>query len=490
MRVSVIIPAYNEEAMIGRALESLGKQDYEGSVEIIVVDNNSTDGTAAAARARGVRVVRENRKGYIYALIRGFECASGDILFTTDADTMVPQNWISTLVRAFEEDAQVVAAGGGIEFYDANWKGSLFAGCILPVALSYDRLCFSYPHLWGANMAVRRSAFFKAGGWTGKFNLHADADLSRRMAQVGKVKMLNSLKVSTSARRFNHHLLINLLVYGGNFLGLQFMKRPIFFNFPDTRPAFCKSTGQSLRLKTCFALGAMLVIAGLFAFSALSHARSANRMLGDYVKHVQIEEKAIALTFDDGPNEPYTSRVLKILRDNDVRATFFLIGENANYFKDTAREIVTEGHVVGNHSYSHPALLAVEPSKYEGKQIDSCERVIETTTGVHCTLFRPPKGLYSPWLLHTLADRGITCVGWSEDGNDWNNLTSSQIADKIIKNAHPGNIILLHDGLNLVHGIDRSNTVKALPTIISTLKSQGYRFVTIPELLQMAVGQP
>jgi peptidoglycan/xylan/chitin deacetylase (PgdA/CDA1 family) len=489
MRVSVIIPAYNEEAMIGCTLESLSKQDYEGSIEIIVVDNNSTDGTAAAAGAWDVRVVRESRKGYIYALIRGFECASGDILVTTDADTVLPRNWISTLARTFEEDAQVVAAGGGIEFYDANWKGRLFAACILPIALSYDRLCFSYPHLWGANMAVRRSAFIKAGGWTGKFNLHADADLSRRMAQVGKVKMLNSLKVSTSARRFNHHLLTNLLVYGGNFLGLQFMKRPIFFNFPDARPAFCRAAGQPSRLKACFALGAMLVIAGIFAFSALSHARSTNRRLGDYVKQVQVDEKAIALTFDDGPNEPYTSRVLKILRDNDVRATFFLIGENADYFKDSAREIVREGHVVGNHSYSHPFLLPFEPSKYEGKQIDSCEHAIEATTGVHCTLFRPPRGLYSPWLLHALADRGITCLGWSDDGNDWNNVSSSQIADKVIKNAHPGNIILLHDGLNLGHGVDRSNTVKALPTIISSLKAQGYRFVTIPELLQMSAGQ-
>ncbi len=489
MHVSVIVPAYNEEAMIGRTLESLGKQDYAGSVEIIVVDNNSTDGTAAVARTWGVNVVRENRKGYIYALIRGFECASGEILITTDADTIVPRNWISTLVRAFE-DTEVVAAGGGIEFYDANWKGSFFEECILPIALSYDRRCFSYPHLWGANMAVRRSAFIKAGGWTGKFNLHADADLSRRMAQVGKVKMLNSLKVSTSARRFNHQLLTNLLVYGGNFLGLQFMRRPIFFNFPDLRPSFCKPTGQSSRLKACFVLGAMLVIAGLFAFSSHSHARPANRMLGDYVKHVQTAEKVLALTFDDGPNEPYTSRVLKILRDNNVRATFFLIGENANYFQDSAREIVREGHVLGNHSYSHPFFLAVEPSKYEAKQIDSCEHVIEATTGVHCMLFRPPKGLYTPWLLHTLAERGITCVGWSEDGSDWHNLSSSQIAGRIIKDARPGNIILLHDGLNLVHGVDRSNTVKALPTIISTLKTQGYRFVTIPELLKMAVGRP
>ena len=187
MRISVIIPAYNEEAMIGRTLESIKNQDYQGAIEIIVVDNNSTDGTAAVANRWGVTVVCEERKGYVYALIRGFACASGDILITTDADTIAPRDWVSALARTFAEDDQVVAAGGSIKFYDANWKGFLFEKFILPVAIAYDRLCFSYPHMWGASMAVRRTAFEKAGGWTGKFNLHADADLSRRMAQVGKV---------------------------------------------------------------------------------------------------------------------------------------------------------------------------------------------------------------------------------------------------------------------------------------------------------------
>jgi peptidoglycan/xylan/chitin deacetylase (PgdA/CDA1 family) len=486
MRVSVIIPAYNEEDMIGRTLESLSKQDYRGTVEIIVVDNGSADGTAGIADSWGVTVVRENRKGYIYALIRGFEHATGEILITTDADTVVPSNWISTLVQAFAEDAEVVAAGGGIEFYDANWKGSFFSQAVLPVALAYDGLCFSYPHMWGANMAVRRSAFVEAGGWTGKFNLHADADLSRRLARIGKVKMLKNLKVSTSARRFNHHLLANLLVYGGNFLGLQFLRRPVFFNFPDARCKIKKPTRHLVHYQRRAVLCGVFFLVALGTLTTLSHAWSQNRFLGGYVKHVETKEKVIALTFDDGPNEPYTSRVLRILRDNDIRATFFLIGENAEFFRDAAKEIAREGHVIGNHSYSHPFLLAVEPSKYEARQIDLSEQVLESVTGVHCTLFRPPRGIYTPWLLRMAARRGITSVGWSEDAGDWHTLPSSQIADKIIKQARPGNIILLHDGLNLVHGIDRSNTVNALPSIIKSLKSQGYRFITVPELLQMA----
>ncbi len=489
MRVSVIIPAYNEEDLIGRTLESLSKQDYQGTIEIIVVDNSSTDGTARIASSWGATVVRENRKGYIYALVRGFEHATSEILITTDADTVVPSNWISTLAQAFAEDTQVVAAGGGIEFYDANWRGNFFSRVILPVALAYDRLCFAYPHMWGANMAVRRSAFLEAGGWTGKFNLHADADLSRRMARVGKVRMLKNLKVSTSARRFNHHLLANLLVYGGNFLGLQFLRRPLFFNFPDARGTIQKSTRHLVHYKKPAALYGISFLVALWTLTTLSHAWSENGSLGRYVKHVETKEKVIALTFDDGPNEPYTSRVLKILRDSDVRATFFLIGENAKFFRDAAKEIAKEGHVIGNHSYSHPLFLVVQPSKYEARQIDLSEQILEAVTGVHCTLFRPPRGIYTPWLLRMAARRGITSVGWSEDGSDWHAISSSQIADKIIKQARPGNIILLHDGLNLVHGVDRSNTVNALPSIIKSLKSQGYRFITVPELLQMAPGR-
>ena len=488
MRISVIIPAHNEEAMIHRTLDSLQKQDYKGPIEILVVDNKSTDNTARVAQSWGARVVRADRKGYIYALMSGFEQATGEILITTDADTVVPTNWVSTLVQAFEKDCRVVAAGTMVEFCDANWKGRFFARCVLPVALAYDSVCFSYPHLWGASMAVRRDAFLQAGGWTGKFNLHADADLSRRMAKVGKVVMVKNLKVSTSARRFNSGLLANLLVYGGNFLGLQLLHRPIFFNFRDARPTLCRNQAGSFSLKKCLVLCTMILAIALLVLSTHSRAWSHDQQAGNYVKQIETQEKVIALTFDDGPNEPYTSRVLQILRENGVRATFFLIGQNVEVFPKAAREIVKEGHAIGNHSYSHPFFLVMEPSSYEEKQIALTDRILEKATGVRCTLFRPPRGFRTPWLLRVAAKCGLTSVGWSEDASDWNHVSSAQIAERIIKNARPGNIILLHDGLNLTHGADRSETIKALPRIITGLKAQGYHFVTIPDLLNMAMS--
>ncbi|MGA2261490.1 MAG: polysaccharide deacetylase family protein [Acidobacteriota bacterium] len=484
MRVSVIIPAYNEEALIHRTLDSLRKQDYRGAMEIIVVDNRSTDGTARVAEEWGARVVQEERKGYVYALMCGFEHASGEILITTDADTIVPTNWVSTLVRAFEEGSQVVAVGGGVEFYDANWKGNLYARCILPIALAYERICFSCPHLWGASMAVRREAFLRSGGWTGKFNLQADTDLSRRLMTIGTVRIIKNLRVSTSARRFNQGLWASLFLYGVNFLSLQLLNRPAFFNFPAVRPDSSNSTERrASRHRKWPVLGAMVLATVLSSFGEHSRVWPAEKPSHNYVKRITTQEKVIALTFDDGPNESYTSQILEILRDNGVRATFFLIGKNVEFFPDAAREIVKEGHAVGNHSYSHPVYLALEPSKYEGRQIDMDEQILETVTGVHCTLFRPPHGFHSPWLLHAAAKRGLTSVGWSENASDWRNVTSTEIADRIVRNARPGNIILLHDGLNLAHGVDRSRTVNALPPIIANLKAQGYRFVTVPELL-------
>src|SRR5262249_38092265 len=149
-----------------------------GDIEVILVDNGSTDDTARIARARGVRVVHEPARGYSNALIAGFAVADGDIIACTDADSVVPRDWVSTLVRAYEQHPDVVAFGGEIEFTAPNWKSRFLTRCFLPLFTRMDRANRSGPHLWGANMSVRRDAFLAVGGWNPRFSLQADCELS------------------------------------------------------------------------------------------------------------------------------------------------------------------------------------------------------------------------------------------------------------------------------------------------------------------------
>ncbi len=146
-RVAVVVPAHNEEASLGRCLDALLNQDYPGELEITVVDNASTDLTTEVARGRGVRVVFEPVRDYCRALIRGFGAARGDIIALTDADTIVPRDWISSLVREYKDG--VVAVGGNVIFDKPNWKGWLLAKVLVPAFNWFDRHDPHGPHLWG-----------------------------------------------------------------------------------------------------------------------------------------------------------------------------------------------------------------------------------------------------------------------------------------------------------------------------------------------------
>src|SRR5438093_4194 len=164
MKVSIVIPAHNEEALLPDCLRALAAQDYDGALEIIVVDNASTDRTAEVARFLGASVVPEPRRDYCLALIRGFAAATGSIIAMTDADTVVPPDWVSRLVEEYRRRPDVVAIGGDVVFTGANWKGWLLARVLVPAFNWIDRRNPRGPHLWGANLSVRRNAFLAGGG--------------------------------------------------------------------------------------------------------------------------------------------------------------------------------------------------------------------------------------------------------------------------------------------------------------------------------------
>ena len=483
MKVSVVIPAFNEEVLLPACIDSLLEQDYEGDIEVIVVDNGSTDATAAVARSRGVRVVGEPVHGYSRALARGFAAARGDILASTDADTVVPRFWISRLVREYETRPKVVAVGGEIVFCNPNRRARLFTRGLLPVLNRLDRNCPEGPHLWGANFSVRRDIFDAAGGWNLDFNLQVDTELSERLRAFGEVVLLEDLPVYTSCRRWNRMLGRSLFLYATNFFSLELRGRPLWRAFPDVREEGAErspAAGRrpSMRWAAAAFVSAVVGIGVYDAVSPWSNAFGTTHWAGPH------QDRVVALTFDDGPNEPYTSEVLSILRREHVRATFFLIGERVRREPGIAARIVREGHVVGNHSDTHPFGMAFEsPDRIQG-EISRAETTIHDATGIYPHLFRPPQGLRSPWLMRVAQGDSLDTVTWDDSPVDWNRVTPQQLSDRVVSNAHPGSIILLHDGLNLVPGTDRSVVVRGLGSVIDRLRAKGYRFVTVPELLK------
>lgn len=483
MKVSVVIPAYNEEVLLPACLDSLSRQDYPGEIEIIVVDNGSTDGTAAVARSRGVRVVTETERGYSRALASGFAAATGAILASTDADTVVPHFWVSRLVREYVRRPDVVAVGGEIVFCEPNLGARLFTRGLLPLLNRADRSRPEGPHLWGANFSVRRGAFEAAGGWNLDFNLQVDTELSERLRAHGRVVLLEDVPVYTSCRRWNRMLGRSLFVYATNFLSLELRGRPLWRSFPNVREAALSAPvrGPAQRPLAWAMSVAVAVLAGIGVYDMLSPWSSA---FGGTHWAGPGRDRVVALTFDDGPNEPYTSEVLAILRRERVRATFFLIGDRVRREPGIAAEIAREGHVVGNHSETHPFALALETPERIRSELDRAERQIHAATGIYPRLFRPPQGLRSPWLMSVAESDSLDTVTWDDSPVDWNPLTARQLSDRVVAAAHPGAIILLHDGLNLVPGADRRVVVSGLSSIIERLRAEGYRFVTVPDLLR------
>lgn len=192
--------------------------------------------------------------------------------------------------------------------------------------------------------------------------------------------------------------------------------------------------------------------------------------------------KLIALTFDDGPHPIYTPQVLGILRRYKIKATFFLIGERVGRYPEVARQIVAEGHEVGNHTYSHPNGLPKKSLEAIKQEIEICSATIEQVTGIRPQLFRPPRGFLNYRMLTIAQLEGYTTVFWTVSADQKNAPTPEAMAERVLRLAHPGAIILMHDGrIN-----SRWKDVKALPLIIKGLKKQGYKFVTVSELLKLS----
>ena len=192
--------------------------------------------------------------------------------------------------------------------------------------------------------------------------------------------------------------------------------------------------------------------------------------------------KQLALTYDDGPNDPHTLRLLEVLAKHNVKATFFLIGRYVEQRPGIVREVVNEGHVVGNHTFSHPNLIFAS-ARQTRTQLQECQQAITQAIGQHSPLFRPPFGGRRPGTLRIARSLGLAPVMWNVSGQDWKGYSADEIKQRIRRQLRGGDVILLHDGSHIDMGVDRSQTILATDLLILDAKSEGFEFVTIREMM-------
>lgn len=236
-------------------------------------------------------------------------------------------------------------------------------------------------------------------------------------------------------------------------------------------------TGLFVRPLFLVLLFALLLLAGAYVLAAWPQSQ----LYGRIVTHGPGDAKLVALTFDDGPNDPATSHILDVLAARDVKATFFVVGENVEVYPDTVHRIVAEGHALGNHSYRHRKRDALLDPRYG--ELERAQRAIAAAVGFRPALYRSPNGFHTPWQLRAVRRAGLVTVHWTVQTKDWERPNPDTIVRRVLDHVRPGAIVLLHDGDDTHHGSDRTPTVEALSRIIDELHARGYRFVTVPELL-------
>jgi peptidoglycan/xylan/chitin deacetylase (PgdA/CDA1 family) len=195
--------------------------------------------------------------------------------------------------------------------------------------------------------------------------------------------------------------------------------------------------------------------------------------------------KQLALTFDDGPNDLHTLKLLEVLAKHSVHATFFMIGRYVRERPDIARAVAAAGHVIGNHTFTHPRLIFQSKAQTRA-ELTNCHLALHDTIGAHSNLFRPPFGGRLPATLRIARELGLETVMWNVTGHDWNASPASVIETKVARRIRHGggDIILLHDGGHRALGANRAQTVVATDNLIRKYKDQGYKFVTVEEMRQ------
>ena len=227
-----------------------------------------------------------------------------------------------------------------------------------------------------------------------------------------------------------------------------------------------------IRFLTEMTLAASLLLSPLSAFATTASPVKVYRS-------VETDCRRIALTFDDGPHPRQTREILDVLAEYNVRATFFMVGENVANYSDAARAVAKAGHEIGNHTFTHCPMSAARVSELE-TELEMCEEIIEKVCGCEPSLFRPPQGCVTSFVESCAAEGEYKLILWSLDTRDWEGRDADAIAQTVLREVRPGAIILMHDYIG-----KNAHTAEALRIILPRLLEDGYELVSVSELLSM-----
>ncbi|WP_299131222.1 polysaccharide deacetylase family protein [uncultured Amaricoccus sp.] len=546
--ISVIVACYNGAETLGETLESLVRQDWDRPWEIVFADNGSTDASAAifaetARRHPGVRMRRVDasaEKGKVFALNTGIRAAKGRALLFCDADDTVAPGWLAAMGAALDA-APLVAARMDVRVLNPDWavgqrrqQQETGLGFIPHAPFS--------PMAGGATLGFHREVFEAVGGFDPAFRVMEDDDFCVRVHLAGYDMKYVPDAVYNYRFRLDPASIYRQGYQYSYFRGL--MRRryapgnrwapgpwiALLARVGRLRGALLKDAllrrerpaDDQARIQRALG-GAVGDLAGSLAFGVappepsppappssgqpaagrtpppptspklLARARGlarrvahrALRPVAGSILSARLAEKRMALTFDDGPDPETTPAVLDALARHGMRATFFLVGERAARYPELVARIAAEGHEIGNHGWDHPSLPTL-PAAAVREQI---ARTRATLAPHGQALMRPPYGDQS-LATHLAARRlGYKVVIWSVVGRDWLDEDAEAIAGRILAEAAPGAIALLHDTLYSFaeeRHRDRGPTIGALALLRARLPD--YSFVTVSELL--AAGRP
>ncbi|MGB6986609.1 MAG: polysaccharide deacetylase family protein [Candidatus Aquilonibacter sp.] len=237
---------------------------------------------------------------------------------------------------------------------------------------------------------------------------------------------------------------------------------------------------------------ALLALAAFWAYEISENP--SNQLFGKTIVSGPADERVVALTFDDGPNPPYTTAILDVLEREHARATFFVVGRAVAAYPSVVRREVRDGDAIGNHTWSHSHMILMDAAQVRSS-LAKTDDAIYRAAGVHTRIMRPPFGARDWLVLDQARSLGYTPVMWSVPlAKDWEEPPAQTIADRIVPYVQDGSIIVLHDGNRGIvcadshvgaKTCDRHSEIEATRLIIERLRSEGYRFVTVPELLSL-----